>query len=1319
MLIQLLEIDKLRVERQGLNPLKRDSDKDGLSDSFEATDTGYPLNPDPDHDGLNDKIELYATKTRMDSRDTDLDGIRDGVELGISADAIANMNGDVYSGGSWMERISHSEEHTPYDFSPIANFDADTDPDINTLGLIVTTDPLDPDTDDDGLPDGWVDGWTYDGRILRDTEVKSYNTLLQYEDIYYYRYNPDKWGFGTEKDNLIQIYEGEDYNCDGNFLMQNDWNDGEKWQFYSDTFEPVSFYDFTSPNQQNGKYTFNSETNPVKGDSDEDTLPDGYEVWYSITDPIRMESSGGAMYRYFLNPVDLVNRDDSWDKDLEPAIDDDLSTYDSTLDYDVENEASISLNMKQLDTGTIAYGALIDLSETTRTPSYLPIIGVEYYLDLSQNADTHVTFEVWKYSTSTIVVDKSQMFSQTVNGGEKGWYYFNIPSNLLAFNDESNPPHDNDQDDAIYQGDYGRADRYVVVVRYVEPDETSGTNYNFKCAFDNTGDTSDIYFRQDASGNWATFDKHKLIFRMWTFFNIGVPLYDAGDGIQTKYEYYIGTNPKSKNTDKWRIGIQDYDDGLLDGPEVGRDTGGGVPVGGVIFKTSVKDGAIKFKHYLEAENGDYIDYDGDGESTDIRGYSYGYGTKISNPDSSHLCFSEDNVLLFTLEDGTKIYMSPDSYLSSGSVVPGTTLYLIDPNMKHDEELDTYEGTVIIFDKNGPEIDMSYLTPSTYGTELFLSYPFSCDTDQDGIMDGAEIDWSRESEIYIENQDFNVPVDALINVRDIDSDNDGIEDGMEVAWMLDLDTDLEDDTLENMVDSDSDNDGVMDGDESKWMEDTDEDGTEITDVSGYPGYEYNDGANMLDEDSDNDRLLDGEELNPYILHDHELDLESPATIYSEIQILGSTDLTDPKLITMDKFENIYYFDKEGADYYLRKLVKGYSVTAEETQNPIWNHEDFKNILKTSDSPIDIAVDGSGNIYYIEKTGASYSLMQVSNNYEEHGFDEEPPWGDNIGTEITKTSSTEFLLPSSLKTNSENNLLYIDKDGSITSIMKFDTGYSIDGDKVVKIIDNSIFQLSGREIVAVTENNNGEILFATDDEEIFWLPNNYEETKIDPFNKIQNGILLKKLLDISGIYIADINTDDSGNIFIRESTSPYTITMLPAGYYFDSPKWNELSLKTVARTDQDPIDDYLTKISDFFVTGKGDIYLISDSDKNLMSLPNAKTSMLSVDSDNDRLMDGFLIYYDDSELGEEEFEEEYDNFIAKSIVHIESDPDPLAINEENYIIEGLDLDNKLDPKSFNGKGILFFGELSEYNIYENSFSTERSQSTKFQYRRGRPI
>lgn len=150
----------------GTDPMDADSDDDGLTDGQEGTFAGdtdgdgliNALDPDSDNDGLLDGTEAGVTTPNADTnvargffvpdadpstqtsplnRDTDAGGISDGSED-------TNLNGAIEMG-----------EGDPLDPADDASqIDTDGDGLSDALELILGSDPLDRDSDDDGIIDG-------------------------------------------------------------------------------------------------------------------------------------------------------------------------------------------------------------------------------------------------------------------------------------------------------------------------------------------------------------------------------------------------------------------------------------------------------------------------------------------------------------------------------------------------------------------------------------------------------------------------------------------------------------------------------------------------------------------------------------------------------------------------------------------------------------------------------------------------------------------------------------------------------------------------------------------------------------------------------------------------------------------------------------------------------------------------------------------------------------------------------------------------------------------------------------------------------------
>ncbi len=169
-----------------LSPIdaEKDNDGDGLLNSWEFLNGTNPSNNDTDSDGLEDLIELTTYNTDPLLRDTDQDGMPDGWEVGYGLDPLdgndAYMDGDDDELANWREYYHNTDPYnhdTDSDkmpdgwevekgWDPINGTmeidptypDGKDDPDKDILSNFEEfrkfSDPLDYDTDDDGLNDG-------------------------------------------------------------------------------------------------------------------------------------------------------------------------------------------------------------------------------------------------------------------------------------------------------------------------------------------------------------------------------------------------------------------------------------------------------------------------------------------------------------------------------------------------------------------------------------------------------------------------------------------------------------------------------------------------------------------------------------------------------------------------------------------------------------------------------------------------------------------------------------------------------------------------------------------------------------------------------------------------------------------------------------------------------------------------------------------------------------------------------------------------------------------------------------------------------------
>jgi nitrous oxidase accessory protein NosD len=306
-----------------------DTDNDGLRDLVEtdtgvfvdANDTGTdPGNPDTDGDTLLDGVEtntgVYVdandTGTNPLNPDTDGDGMPDWWEVSLAGDpapldpSVADDAGDRNGDGE-----TNLEEFLA----------ADSDRDTLTNGTEITlgTNPLNPDTDGDGMPDWWETQWAT-GQPATDPLVpdgdadRDGDGITNY--VEYATTDSDLDGLLNPVEDLTGVFVDVDHT--GTSPLDGDTDD-----------DLLPDYDEV--------YAY--PTDPNNPDTDNDGLTDFEEIRVYFTDPMNPDTDGDGMsdgdeIAYGSDPFDPdLDRDslpDGWEFDngFDLTVDDSLEDPD-------------------------------------------------------------------------------------------------------------------------------------------------------------------------------------------------------------------------------------------------------------------------------------------------------------------------------------------------------------------------------------------------------------------------------------------------------------------------------------------------------------------------------------------------------------------------------------------------------------------------------------------------------------------------------------------------------------------------------------------------------------------------------------------------------------------------------------------------------------------------------------------------------------------------------------------------------------------------------------------------------------------------------
>ncbi len=312
------------------DPLDSDTDNDGMADGYEVTyyfdlnfdEGGY----DYDNDGLTNLGEYNAGTGPYDS-DTDGDGMKDGFEVTyllnplLASDAASDADSDGLS-NLWEYNLKLNPRLTDSNSNGISDALEDRELDgLANLAELTThsTDPSQPDTDMDTLPDGWELANGFDPTVHNSTDADATNDATA---------DPDGDGLNNsqEADNNTRF---DDPDTDGDGVDDgvevgqgsnpNDPNDSQPPPSGTRSVN-VTFGDDSGSHSE--KYRV--KLTPLEGDNTGHTERFRTNREYGVSQTDSFQLPKGAKYK-----VELIHIATDPDHDYEPNPD-----YDHTLEID-------------------------------------------------------------------------------------------------------------------------------------------------------------------------------------------------------------------------------------------------------------------------------------------------------------------------------------------------------------------------------------------------------------------------------------------------------------------------------------------------------------------------------------------------------------------------------------------------------------------------------------------------------------------------------------------------------------------------------------------------------------------------------------------------------------------------------------------------------------------------------------------------------------------------------------------------------------------------------------------------------------------------
>lgn len=886
----------------GTHPKRNDTDRDGIYDGWEVF---YYFNPfvndsykDEDDDGYDfykdgkivheefNNLEEFHAGTDPTNKDTDRDGLPDGWEVHYELNPFDNSDAYIDSDNDSFDKNRNRKIDDEEDYN-------------NTKEYIYGTNPINKDTDGDGMPDGWE--FVYDLHPYNssgyhgaegDPDKDGLNNKYEYtnpnidtDGITWtdpLNNDTDEDGAFDGKEALLKPIGSDPTNkdTDGD-EMEDGWEikyglnvtkddadgnpDNDGYDFLSNTIYPylfrnhngslISIYivrennSFNFTNIEEWYWTKNNspkEANPNNPDTDNDIMPDGWEWAYGKS----------------FNPKYILDLSDPSDADKDPDKDGLINKYEYKNPFDFDGNSTTSISIPDTDGDWVndgeevfneKFGYLFNLSFTYK--EYLNYDQVSEELRnafMDNNVNLSVDAKISKvYQTNWEIIDNKSRYGIENTGTELEISYGFI----------TDPTCWDTDNDLMGDGWEAKFAKWDNENKTFMPDPTNKSD-----AFEDPDYDSYLEKR---------------------FYNID----EYNISRYAKYDGYIGTDPNNNDTDGdlmqdgWELSYDlnpfendSFFDNDYDGFDFNND-----------WKINETEQFTNLEEYLHGTNP--IDEDTDGDYI-IDGWEvyFGLNPKIKDayedPDNDKL----DNIDEFINPKDVNVdeieWTSPknpdsdgDGVLDGYEIENGTDPTINDTDndgmpdgweLKYRDKLDaTVDDSDCDPDKDGLINSAEYENPKDYDYDGNIrTNPTIKDSDNDGIEDGEEV---------IEGSDG-----FFTDPTMFDTDEDGLPDGWEVNYGFypsrgnDNSTQDPDDDLLNNIDeyqnnfdvdgitssdprvNDTDGDGILDGEEivgtygyvtDPSCKDTDGDGLD-------DGWEIENGFNPREQDADLDPDKDG-------------------------------------------------------------------------------------------------------------------------------------------------------------------------------------------------------------------------------------------------------------------------------------------------------------------------------------------------------------------------------------------------------------------------------------------------------------------------------